>query len=239
MVTLASLIGKYTQCRNQLVEAIANDADNATLKAIDAQLVRSLKAIENIELYDAVDIQRQIKFFLRQPGDLIGEELDHANLKSVEKLIDRYTGRFSTGGKTPLSIGSTSSRLQISWQGQDFWTKNLIERPELRTALLNTELQYKFTSVANARFYGAETSDFVGKHVMEFIGEHRFLNRAKAHFEHCFAGYEQRYSYHLDVPETGERLMYCHMVPYYDSDDCVRGAYVTIDDITDQINHSS
>ena len=110
----------------------------------------------------------------------------------------------------------------------------MIQPTEARVSLFNTQFRYQFTSVGNAKFYKGAPSDFVGKHVLDIIGKQRFAKRAKTRMENCFSGMEQRYLHFLSDEGKGERLMDCHMAPYYDSDNCVRGAYVAVADITDK-----
>ena len=84
-------------------------------------------------------------------------------------------------------------------------------------------------------FHAADQSDFDGKPLINVVGETRFMSRAKAYFDRTFSGKLQRYSYFLEVPGQGDRLMTCELKPYRDPDGSVKGALFEISDITDQI----
>ena len=73
----------------------------------------------------------------------------------------------------------------------------------------------------------------------DIVGDRRFQNRAKQYFDCCFSGEHQRYSYFLDVPDVGERLMDCQLTPYRDGDGSVRGAFFAVEDVTDKLHRAS
>lgn len=230
-MTLKDLLKEHENCREQLITAINGDAEQQTIQAIDARLAASIKAIENLQLHNPQDIVKQIRFFLRQSENDDEWEAASASLKSVDTLVSRYVGERQTGLGADKYI---SSKLTIAIGGHDYSSKEMIQPTQARVSLFNTEFRYQFTSIGNAKFYGTTPSDFVGKHVLDVIGKQRFAQRAKARFESCFSGTEQRYFHFLPDKGDGERLMDCHMAPFYDSDDAVCGAYVAVEDITEK-----
>lgn len=233
-MTLTDLLNQHEKCREQLIAAINRDADQSEIQSIDTRLTTIIAAIENLELHDPHDIMKQVGFFLSQSETDDELAMSSANLKSVDTLVSRYAFRF---GAQQVGLGDSrciSSKLKITLDGHAYSTKEMIRPLEARVSLFNTEFRYQFTSVGNAKFYDASPSDFVGKHVLEVIGKQRFASRAKARLESCFSGAEQRYFHFLHNAGEEERLMGCHMAPYYDGDDCIRGAYVAMEDITDK-----
>jgi len=233
-MTLTDLIDQHEKCREQLIVAINNDATPQEIQAIDARLAQLFEAIENLEANDQQDIVKQVRFFLTQHEDFEGFASASVYLKSVDALVTRYANRFATRRESGDKSKNISSKLKISLGGNDYSSKEMIQPSEARVSLFSTQFRYQFTSVGNAKYYNAAPSDFVGKHVLDIIGKQRFAKRAKIRMENCFSGLEQRYFHFLPGEGKGERLIDCHMAPYYDSDNCVRGAYVAVTDITDK-----
>lgn len=237
-MTLEDLLDRHDKCREQLINAINRDADQAEIQQIDARLASLITAIENLDLHDPQDIKQQIGFFLTQ-SEVHGDgETSSANIRSAQALVSRYANHLGTQ-KTGLDNDDhISSQLKITVNGQDFSSKEMIQPDQSRVSLFSTEFRYQFTSVGNARYYQADPSEFVGKHLLDVIGKQRFMQRAKNRLEQCFSGVEQRYFHFLPNPSKGERLMDIHMAPYYDNDNSVRGAYVAVEDITDKFENA-
>lgn len=237
-MTLADLLDKHDKCREQLIAAISRDADHAEIQTIDAHLTDLITEIENLDLYDPQDIKRQIRFFLSESEDTDELQTACVNFRTVDTLVARYVNRL---GAQQDGLGSgkfISSKLKVMIDGQAYSSEEMIKPKEARVSLFNTEFRYQFTSIGNANFYNATPSDFVGKHVLDIIGKQRFAQRVKARLENCFSGTEQRYFHFLPHSHAGERLMDCRMAPYYDSDNCVRGAFVAVEDITDNLENA-
>ena len=163
------------------------------------------------------------------------DALTQDDRKTVELLVDRYTSEPNSergiGRNNPI-VGTQAS---VNLRDNRFLTDDLIEQSDSRISLYNLNYEYEFTSLGNARFHNTDADSFIGKHVAEIVGDRRFQERAQRYYDRCFSGEHLRYSYFLDVEGQGERLMDCQLTPYRDSDGCVRGAFFTVDDITDRM----
>lgn len=237
-MALADLLSKHEKCRERLISAINNDADHSEIQKLDAILAGLITAIENLDLHDPQDIKRQIRFFLSQSEANEEYQTSSVNLRTVDTLITRYADRIDPQIDGLNNDKYISSKLKITLDGQTYSSIEMIKPTQSRVSLFNTEFRYQFTSIGNAKFYNATPSDFVDKHVLDVIGKQRFAQRAKTRLENCFSGIEQRYFHFLPHADKGERLMDCHMAPYYDSDNCVRGAFVAVEDVTEKIENA-
>lgn len=238
-MALLDLIDCCTKCKEQLLLAIQADADYATIQALDEHLSFLITSIRDLHLSAPSDINRQIKFFLFRSTNFEEDSLSSFDLDALNCLVDRYTDTTSNLPKFGHSENTVCAQADINLRNHRFRTDELIQEPNSRIALFNTDYIYEYCSAANARFNNASPEDMVGKHMAEIVGNQRFENRAKYYFDKCFGGESQKYTYFLDVPNHGEHLMNCQATPYRDDDGNVRGAFVLIEDLTDKLQRAS
>lgn len=238
-MALSSLIDSWTKCQEQLLSAIQADADYGTVQALDEQLAFLVNSIRNLHLSAASDINRQIKFFLHRSEGLVDSSVSEGDLEALESLIDRYMGVDAALSKFGDSPSTISAHAIVNLENSRFVTDDLIEQSDARVSLYNRDYRYEYTNLRNAKFHNTDPAEFVGKHVADIVGDLRFQKRAKQYFDSCFSGDHQKYSYFLDVPDMGERLMGCQLTPYRDGDGSVRGAFFTVEDLTDKLNRAS
>ena len=238
-MSLDELIRSHDECLNQLLSAINADNDHELINRLDSQIKLLSNSIRDIHLSAAKDINRQIKFFLNRTASVGDETITLSDRQTVELLVDRYTNEQSSPQKLSQKDLSVDIQASVKLREHRFVTDELIVQSNSRVALFNLDYKYEYTSLGNARFHETDPASFVGRHVVDFIGEQRFSKRAKPYYDRCFTGENQNYSYFLEVSDQGERLMDCQLTPYRDSDGCVRGAFFTVEDITDKIEHAT
>ena len=236
---LSDLIDSHDNCVSQLVDAVQNDGDHRLIESLDSRITLFADSIRDIHLSSPLDINRQIKFFLNRTSSYGDDALTLDDRKTVELLLDRYTNQPNSArgiGRNNPIVGTQAS---VNLRDNRFMTDDLIEQSDSRISLYNLNYEYEYTSLGNARFHNTSPASFVGKHVAEIVGDRRFKERAQHYYDRCFSGEHLRYSYFLEVDDKGERLMDCQLTPYRDSDGCVRGAFFSVDDITNRMERAT
>lgn len=238
-MALSKLIESSIKCNAELVAAVADGKDYETIKKIDENLLFLISSIRDLHVFSLHDINRQMKFFLHRSTDFDDATSSSFDIEALNCLVDRYTdakGDLPKIGQTEKTI---SAQAAINLRNHKFLSDELLQEPNSRVALFNTDYIYEYSSNANARFNNAKPEDMVGKHMAEVVGRNRFENRAKRYFDKCFSGERQKYSYFLVDSNYGERLMNCQATPYRDDDGAVRGALVLIEDLSEKLQQAS
>lgn len=236
---LADLIRSHDECLEKLLAAINADRDYGTINQLDAQIKLLSNSIRDIHLSSSVEINRQIKFFLNRSASAGDDTITASDRQTVEVLVDRYTNQPLTQPSLRREEVIVDTQASVKLREHQFVTDELIVQSNSRVSLYNLDYRYEYTSLGNAKFHDADPSEFVDVHVADIIGDKRFKKRAKQYYDRCFGGEHLNYSYFLDVEGRGERLMDCQLTPYRDSDNCVRGAYFSVEDITHKLERAT
>ena len=234
-MNITQLIAQYEFINSKIVDEIKGASDEEVIRKLDSIACETSSIIAQVHLTKPLEINKQVKFFMNRSKSVSGQSASETDLMIVEHLIDRYTNRASVDPleSDAISVPSCSSPF-----------KSLIDTPLLRkqieasnsrTSLFNLDYNFEQTSVGNAAFHETTPSELNNKALVNIVGETRFVFRAKAYLDRAFSGRSQKYSYFLDVPEKGERLLSCELNPVHDSDGSVRGALFEIVDITDRV----
>ena len=238
-MNIAQLITQYELINARLVDEISGNADELVIRKLDAIANETCAIIAQVHLTQPLEINKQVKFFMNRSRVISEQNVSGSDFDIVENLIDRYTNRASIDPvdscAAPILAGSPPNELLT-------YTSSLrqrIETSESRISLFNLDYRFEQTSVGNASFHATTTSEFNDKQLVNVVGETRFVFRAKAYLDRVFSGKRQRYSYFLDVPNEGEKLLSCDLNPVRDSDGNVRGALFEIADITDVVTKLS
>ncbi|NKB54091.1 MAG: PAS domain-containing protein [Rhizobiaceae bacterium] len=236
---LAELITSHDESLAKLLTAIHNDGDHQLITKLDDQIKLFSSSIRDIHLSSPGEINQQIKFFLNRSATVGDDTITSSDRQTVEMLIDRYTNDSGSSKGIGRQAPTIDTHASVQLRDSRFTTDELIEQSNSRVSLYNLDYTYEYTSLGNAKFHKSDPSDFVGRHVVDIVGDSRFHKRAKQYYDRCFGGEHLNYSYFLDVADLGERLMDCQLTPYRDTDGCVRGAFFSIEDITDKMEHAT
>jgi PAS domain-containing protein len=236
---LSDLIKSHDECVSSLIAEIHSDGDPKIIDRLDSRIRLFADSIRDIHLSSPLHINRQIKFFLNRTVVLGDDSLISEDRKTVELLVDRYTNQPNAGRGIGRNDPTVDTQASVNLRDNRFFTDELIEQSNSRVSLYNLDYRYEYTSLGNARFHSTTPESFVGLHVADIVGDRRFNQRAKHYYDRCFGGEHLKYSYFLNVPDHGERLMDCQLAPYRDSDGCVRGAFFAIEDITDRLERAT
>ncbi len=234
-MSLSKMIDDSIRCNAKLMAAIKAGADRETIKTLDQRLLFLLIAIRNLHVFTLDDINRQFRFFLHRSEDLAEGSISSFDRDALDCLVDRYTGVKNALSSEVQQVETLTARATIRLNNHQFQSDELVNHPDTRIALFNTDYQYVYTSVANARFHNTVPEDIVGKHMADVVGHQRFKHRAKHYFDNCFCGEAQKYCYFLELPNQGEHLMSCQVTPYRDGDGAVRGALAVIEDLSEKL----
>ena len=236
---LADLVDAHNEYVMQLSKAIETDSDQEQIVNLDRGIRLFADSIRDLHLAAPAEINQQIKFFLNRSEMLGDDTISASDRQTVSMLIDRYTNQTSPALHSRSTDSMIESQVSMRLKDEQFVADRLIEQSDQRISLYNLDYKYEYTSRGNAQFHNASPDDFMGLHVVNIVGDRRFEKRAKRYYDRCFAGEHVGYSYFLDVPDLGERLMDCSLTPYRDSDGCVRGAYFTVEDITARMEQAT
>ncbi len=234
-MSLAELITSHDESLAKLLSAIHSDGDHALITTLDDQINLFSSSIRDIHLSSPGEINQQIKFFLNRSATVGDDTITSSDRQTVEMLIDRYTDETGQSKGFARRTPTIDTQASVHLRDHQFTTDELIVQSNSRVSLYNLDYTYEYTSLGNAKFHNSAPSEIVGLHVVDIVGDLRFHKRAKQYYDRCFGGEHLNYSYFLDVPDFGERLMDCQLTPYRDTDGCVRGAFFSIEDITDKI----
>jgi len=232
---LDDLLNFYQHADEQLIKAIQQNCDTSVIDGLDKRIDIIVKTIAQVHLTNTLDINKQIKFFMKRSHSASDQSISEFDFNTVEDLIDRYTNRSSVNPSCFSANNIPDSQVARFINNEPEKTKELIVNSKSRISLFDTNHSYKYTSIGNSVFHTRALSSFDGTHLADVIGKFRFKNRSKTYYERCFAGKTQSYNYFLEN-ETGEdRLYSCQLIPHRDNDGAVRGAFFEVDDITDDL----
>lgn len=158
-MALSKLIESSIKCNAELVAAVADGKDYETIKKIDENLLFLISSIRDLHVFSLHDINRQMKFFLHRSTDFDDATSSSFDIEALNCLVDRYTdakGDLPKIGQTEKTI---SAQAAINLRNHKFLSDELLQEPNSRVALFNTDYIYEYSSNANARFNNAKPED--------------------------------------------------------------------------------
>ncbi|WP_099827711.1 PAS domain-containing protein [Oceaniglobus indicus] len=111
---------------------------------------------------------------------------------------------------------------------------DIVNGATIRCSLYSPDHQVMAFSRPNAIFYTLPRRKIIGRHIAELVGSHRYLTRARGRMERAMGGERQLYTYPLDLPGIGLRVMECEMAPMRASDGATAGIVMMLDDVSER-----
>ena len=230
-MNLSALIGDYRICASRLFAAIEAE-DLAVIRELDIRMSWLRDTIRDYPALSETDKRRQIEFFVDLLSNTTDQNRDVPPIADLRIVIDRNITEFAGERTAPLRDDAEAIASQLARNNlPDEHAIAAIETSNLRISVIGSDMRYRYTSPANARFHGMAIEDIEGMHMRDLIGRERFEKRARAYFERCFAGEDLSYCYYLDTEMHGRVLQECRMIPQYGPDGQAIGAIVMMREI--------
>jgi hypothetical protein len=225
---LLELLQAFTSRCLQIEDAIRL-GDDARVATLDCGIESLVQAILNYNAANLLEMCMQVQFV----AHLLQQEVDEGTSVSnhaavLTSLLNRYFGaspRRDFVLPQPVPLASPKPYMPETDNG-NFLNWAILETLPDRVAVVTPDYRYLYSNQMNCAYLGRKPIDLIGLHVMEFIGEERFLTRAKANFDACFAGQHVEYCYEQ---QGQSRSMRCRMSPLRDLSGQVLGALVVLE----------
>ena len=100
-------------------------------------------------------------------------------------------------------------------------------------SLIDTDYVYQLVNEAYLHAHQKQYDDIVGHSVSELHGEEVFATLIRPHLDRCFSGDTAHYQAWFDYAAFGRRFMSVTYSPYQEKDGAIRGAVVSVRDLTE------
>ncbi|MDX1527131.1 MAG: PAS domain S-box protein [Gammaproteobacteria bacterium] len=128
-------------------------------------------------------------------------------------------------------LGNYLQRLIAEEQLQTY-EKIIARTPDL-LSFVDTDYRYQAVSASYAREYKRRRSDFIGRQIADFVGQEVFERTQKPQLDRCFKGEEVRFQLWFNYARSGRRWLDAHYTPYRDASGAIKGALITVRDLTE------
>lgn len=232
---LSSFIDEYRSCDAALGKAVQVEDDDA-VRELDLRMAWLRKVIRAYPARNEYHKRQQIDFFM----DVVSKATDHhrdlSPLADLEWIIDRNIGP-GAERHAPVLNGRSANcgeagRALFDGLAPRSDALAMIEKTNLRMAVIGRDFQYRYTTPGNGQFHDLPVEAFRDKHLADLIGEKRFSGRAKAYLERCFAGEDITYCYFLDTEAFGRLLLECRMLTLRAGVEADNAALLVVRDLT-------
>ncbi|MCI5078422.1 hypothetical protein [Oricola sp.] len=232
---LSSLVDDYRSCEAALARAIENECDDV-VRELDVKMAWLRKVIRAFPATRPDEKRLQIDFFMDVVSQATDADRDVPALVDLEWIVQRNLGPdVETHVAAPegeVALDGETGRALLDNHQPRADVLAMIERTNLRMALIGRDWRYRYTSPANGQFHSMPVEAFREKHLADLIGDRRFNGRARAYLQRCFKGEDVTYCYFLETKSRGRLLLECRMLSQRASDESESGAIIVVRDLT-------
>lgn len=179
------------------------------------------------------ELRIKADFFLHRARHRTAGPMAFRDLAIALDLMEQRNTRRPSAKKAMAGHERQAISRALSRSADMATMRTLVDQAGVRCSLYDTEHNVVGFSRPNALFYTRHRDQVLGRHITTLVGEHRYTVRARRKMDAALGGTAQLYTYPLDMPGVGLRVMECEMTPLRESDGRAAAILMMVDDVTD------